>query len=73
MRSTICASDSNPRRSIHLGDRANDRAMLGAAGLGIAYRAKPSVKAMSHAGIDRADLTALLYAQGYAVADLIVP
>ncbi|MEJ1934290.1 HAD hydrolase family protein [Nostoc sp. NIES-2111] len=48
-----------------VGDGANDLAMLGEAGLGIAFRAKPAVAASAHARIDHADLTALLYAQGY--------
>ena len=39
--------------------------MLGEAGLGVAYRAKPAVAAAAHARIDHADLTALLYAQGF--------
>ncbi len=48
-----------------VGDGANDLAMLEAAGLGVAYRAKPKVAAAAHARIDHGDLTALLYAQGY--------
>jgi len=39
--------------------------MLGEAGLGIAFHAKPAVAAAAHARIDHADLSALLYAQGY--------
>ena len=38
--------------------------MLAAAGLGVAYHAKPQVAAAAHARVDHADLTALLYAQG---------
>jgi len=38
--------------------------MLQAAGLGVAYRAKPKVAAAAHARIDHGDLTSLLYAQG---------
>jgi phosphoserine phosphatase len=48
------------------GDGANDLAMIGAAGLGVAYHAKPKVAAAAHARIDHGDLTALLYCQGYA-------
>jgi phosphoserine phosphatase len=48
-----------------IGDGANDLAMLQEAGLGIAYHAKPVVAEAAHARIDRADLTALLYVQGY--------
>ena len=43
--------------------------MLGEAGLGVAYRAKPKVAAAAHARIDHADLTALLYAQGLTRAE----
>ena len=51
------------------GDGANDLAMVEAAGLGVAYHAKPKVAEAAQARIDRGDLTALLYAQGYARAD----
>jgi phosphoserine phosphatase len=55
--------------AIAIGDGANDLAMIEAAGLGIAYRAKPVVAAQAHARIDHSDLTALLYFQGYPCAD----
>jgi phosphoserine phosphatase len=48
-----------------VGDGANDLAMLNEAGIGFAYRAKPAVAAAADVRIDHADLTALLYAQGY--------
>ena len=48
-----------------VGDGANDLAMIGAAGLGVAYRAKPLVAAEADAGITYGDLTALLFLQGY--------
>jgi phosphoserine phosphatase len=48
-----------------VGDGANDLDMIGHAGLGIAYHAKPAVAAAAAARIDYGDLTALLYAQGY--------
>jgi len=48
-----------------VGDGANDLGMIQSAGLGIAYRAKPTVAAAAAARIDHGDLTALLYAQGY--------
>lgn len=49
-----------------VGDGANDLAMLGEAGLGVAFRAKPAVAAAAHARIDHNDLDALLFVQGYA-------
>ncbi|HLG79656.1 MAG TPA: phosphoserine phosphatase SerB [Bradyrhizobium sp.] len=48
-----------------VGDGANDLGMIQAAGLGVAYHAKPAVSAAAAARIDHGDLTALLYAQGY--------
>jgi phosphoserine phosphatase len=54
-----------------VGDGANDLPMLHEAGLGIAYHAKPHVRAQIGNRIDHADLTALLYLQGYRAADLV--
>jgi phosphoserine phosphatase len=51
--------------TLAVGDGANDIPMITAAGLGVAYHAKPAVKAAAAARIDHGDLTALLYAQGY--------
>ena len=46
-----------PRQAIAVGDGANDLPMLGAAGLGVAYRGKPAVQqaadaALNHCGLD---------------------
>jgi phosphoserine phosphatase len=54
-----------PADAIAIGDGANDLAMIQAAGLGVAYRAKPLVAAEADARIDHSDLTTLLYFQGY--------
>ena len=51
--------------TLAIGDGANDIDMIRAAGLGIAFRAKPVVAEAAHARLDHADLTGLLYAQGY--------
>ncbi|WP_376090344.1 phosphoserine phosphatase SerB [Roseomonas sp. CCTCC AB2023176] len=56
--------------TLAVGDGANDLAMIGAAGLGVAYRAKPIVAAAARARVDRADLRAILYAQGYRAAEI---
>lgn len=48
-----------------VGDGANDLAMIGRAGLGVAYHAKPAVAAAADVRIDYGDLTALLHLQGY--------
>jgi len=52
-----------------VGDGANDIPMIELAGLGVAYHAKPKTAAAAGARIDHNDLTALLYAQGYARKD----
>ncbi|WP_026606695.1 phosphoserine phosphatase SerB [Methylocapsa acidiphila] len=54
-----------PSETLAVGDGANDIPMLREAGLGIAFRGKPAVAEAAQARIDHADLTALLYAQGY--------
>ncbi len=54
-----------PAATLAVGDGANDLPMLQAAGLGIAFHAKPAVNAAARWRVDHADLTALLYAQGY--------
>ena len=57
--------------TLAVGDGANDLAMLGEAGLGVAFHAKPAVAAAAHARIDHGDLTALLYIQGYAASEFV--
>jgi len=57
--------------TLAVGDGANDIDMIEAAGLGIAFRAKPAVAAASRIRIDRCDLTALLYAQGYRDREIV--
>ncbi|UFN51185.1 phosphoserine phosphatase SerB [Roseomonas sp. OT10] len=57
--------------TLAVGDGANDLAMLGAAGLGVAFRAKPIVAAAARARVDHTDLTTLLYAQGYRAAEIV--
>ncbi|HEX3497706.1 MAG TPA: phosphoserine phosphatase SerB [Stellaceae bacterium] len=59
--------------SLAVGDGANDLPMIEAAGLGVAFRAKPAVAARARIRIDRGDLTALLYAQGYRASEIVVP
>jgi phosphoserine phosphatase len=59
--------------AIAIGDGANDLAMIEEAGLGVAYRAKPVVAAQADCRIDHADLTALLYFQGYAAEEFAQP
>ncbi|KQU76711.1 phosphoserine phosphatase [Aminobacter sp. DSM 101952] len=55
--------------AIAVGDGANDLDMIRLAGSGVALHAKPSVAAEARIRIDHADLTALLYLQGYSRSD----
>lgn len=57
--------------TLAVGDGANDLAMIGKAGLGVAFHAKPIVAAAAGARIDHGDLTALLWAQGIARAEWV--
>ncbi len=57
--------------TLAVGDGANDVPMIGAAGLGVAYRAKPVAASAAKARIDHGDLTALLYLQGYRQRDFV--
>lgn len=52
-----------------VGDGANDLAMLGEAGAGVAFHAKPKVAEAAAFRVDHGDLTALLYMQGYRRAE----
>jgi phosphoserine phosphatase len=54
-----------PDAAVAVGDGANDLDMIKHAGLGVAYRAKPAVRAAAGHRIDHGDLTTLLYFQGY--------
>lgn len=57
--------------TLAVGDGANDLAMVQAAGLGVAFHAKPAVASAAQVRIDHGDLTALLYLQGYAEHELV--
>jgi phosphoserine phosphatase len=59
--------------TLAVGDGANDLDMLAAAGLGVAFHAKPIVAAAAQARVDHADLRALLFAQGYRAAQFVDP
>ncbi len=60
-------------QTLAVGDGANDLAMIQAAGLGVAYHAKPVVAQAAGASIAHNDLTALLYLQGYSDAEIVQP
>lgn len=60
------ADFGGPLNAVAIGDGANDLAMITAAGLGIAFYAKPVVAAEAHCAINHTDLTTALYFQGYS-------
>ncbi|APX92518.1 phosphoserine phosphatase SerB [Halomonas sp. 1513] len=57
-------------QTIAVGDGANDLKMLAAAGLGIAFRAKPLVRRQARQSISTLGLDAVLYLIGYRQIDL---
>ena len=63
---SISAADA-----VTVGDGANDLPMLQAAGLGVAYHAKPVVVAEAQARVEHGDLTTLLYYQGYSEQEFV--
>ena len=48
-------------QTLAVGDGANDLKMLGASGLGVAYRAKPIVRQQAQVAISKNDLSSILY------------
>lgn len=54
-----------------IGDGANDRLMVAGAGLGIGYHPRDALRAVAGGVIVHNDLSALLYAQGYARRDWV--
>jgi phosphoserine phosphatase len=56
--------------TLAVGDGANDIAMIEAAGLGVAFHATPALSARARYRVDHADLSALLYAQGYRAGEI---
>ncbi|MBP7000152.1 MAG: phosphoserine phosphatase SerB [Amaricoccus sp.] len=57
--------------AVAVGDGANDLDMIAAAGLGVAYRAKPALAEVADARLDRSDLTAILALQGIPESDWV--
>ena len=57
--------------ALAVGDGANDLDMIRRAGLGVAYHAKPVVAAAAGASLSHADLTGLLYLQGYRDEEIV--
>ncbi|WP_085884814.1 phosphoserine phosphatase SerB [Oceanibacterium hippocampi] len=57
--------------SLAIGDGANDIPMLQAAGLGIAFHAKPKTAAAAEARVDHGDLATPLFFQGYRHTEIV--
>ncbi|WP_428539297.1 phosphoserine phosphatase SerB [Rhodopila sp.] len=58
--------------TLAVGDGANDLDMIAAAGLGVAFHAKPVVANQARTRVEHADLRALLFAQGYPASAFVV-
>lgn len=63
--------DFESHEVLAVGDGANDIPMIEAAGLGIAYHAKPKARAAADVSISHCDLSALLFIQGYNRDDFV--
>ncbi len=70
-RATLLGAGIDLAATLAVGDGANDIPMIEAAGLGIAYHAKPKAAAAADAAVRHGDLTVLLRAQGYKRADWV--
>lgn len=57
-------------QSIAVGDGANDLDMLAAAGLGVAFNAKPAVRAAAHTSVSRPYLDSILFLLGVTRAEV---
>ena len=71
LRETARATGCALEECLAIGDGANDAPMVGAAGLGIAYRAKPALREVATAWIDHTDLRTGLYFQGYGDDEIV--
>lgn len=60
----------DPQQTIAVGDGANDLPMLSAAGLGIAFRAKPLVRESAKQSMSTHGLDSILYLLGYKDKDI---
>ncbi|CAN5252953.1 phosphoserine phosphatase SerB [soil metagenome] len=65
----LAARGLNASACLAVGDGANDIPMIAAAGLGVAYHAKPKTEAAADARVKIGDLSVILYAMGFASVD----
>ena len=67
----LCLAEGiSPEQAIALGDGANDLPMLAAAGLGIAFHAKPVVRSSAEHAISQFGLDAVLYLLGFSDTEI---
>lgn len=71
LQSACEAAALGPANVSAIGDGANDRPMVEAAGLGLAYRAKPALAEAADARLDHHDLDAILWALGIRSAEWV--
>lgn len=65
------ANVSDSSLAVAVGDGANDLAMVTAAGLGVAFYAKPAVAAAAQSAIRYTDLRTVLYFQGFSEDEFV--
>lgn len=69
----LCAEENlGADEVMAVGDGANDKAMIKAAGMGVGYRPKPVLAAAANVVLRTADLTALLSLQGIPQSDWVM-
>jgi len=70
LKTIVTVENINLQQTIALGDGANDLPMISIAGLGIAYHAKPMVKANAEKSISNVGLDGLLYLMGISEREI---
>ena len=70
LREFAAAEDVNLAQTIAIGDGANDLGMLELAGLGIAFNAKPAVRAAADSSINSPYLDSVLYLMGITRSEI---
>lgn len=73
LKDALYRHDLQPADALAIGDGANDLPMLCAAGMGMAFHAKPVVREQASACLNHADLRGALYVQGYRKDEFTVP
>ncbi|GLQ35355.1 phosphoserine phosphatase SerB [Amylibacter marinus] len=72
LKDIVARLDISPKDVIAVGDGANDLGMLTLAGSGVALHAKPVVAAQCNIRLNFADLSGLLYLQGYSKSEFVL-